>query len=74
MSNTVQAAKEPHKKAAIDRKSAEHHNRVADAAYFHAEHRGFNGGDPVSDWLTAEAEIEAAQSSKAGDIKAHKLP
>jgi hypothetical protein len=32
---------------------------VAEAAYFLAEHRGFNGGDPVADWLQAEAEVDA---------------
>jgi chromosome segregation ATPase len=31
---------------------------IAEAAYFRAEHRGF-GGDPVSDWLEAENEIDA---------------
>jgi Protein of unknown function (DUF2934) len=32
---------------------------VAVAAYFHAEHRGFDGGDPLADWLAAETEIDA---------------
>jgi len=31
---------------------------VAEAAYFHAERRGFVGGDPGLDWAEAEAEIE----------------
>lgn len=48
----------------LDRNAAEHHDehheQIAVAAYFHAEHRGFNGGDPVADWLAAEAEINAA--------------
>ena len=30
---------------------------VAEAAYLRAEKRGFVGGDPVEDWLQAEAEI-----------------
>lgn len=30
---------------------------VAVAAYFRAEHRGFASGDPVQDWVQAEAEI-----------------
>ena len=30
---------------------------IAEAAYYHAERRGFQGGDPVADWLTAEREI-----------------
>ena len=31
---------------------------IAEAAYFPAEHRGFQGGDPLDDWLQAEAEID----------------
>lgn len=33
------------------------HRMIAEAAYFMAEQRGFNGGDPVQDWLEAEAGI-----------------
>lgn len=32
---------------------------IATAAYYRAELRGFNGGDPVADWLAAEAEIDS---------------
>ncbi|HEX7080439.1 MAG TPA: DUF2934 domain-containing protein [Gammaproteobacteria bacterium] len=32
---------------------------IAEAAYFRAERRGFSGGDPVPDWIEAEAEIDA---------------
>lgn len=32
---------------------------IAEAAYFKAERRAFNGGDPVRDWCEAEAEIDA---------------
>jgi len=67
MSHNVHGAKGLHKQAAIDHKAAEHHlkaaahhDHVAVAAYYLAEHRGFKGGDPVADWLAAEAEIEAA--------------
>jgi archaellum component FlaC len=31
---------------------------IAEAAYFHAEKRGFAGGDAMQDWLEAEAEID----------------
>lgn len=31
---------------------------VADAAYYIAQRRGFDGGDPMADWLAAEAQIE----------------
>ena len=30
---------------------------VSVAAYFRAECRGFHGGDPVTDWLEAEAAL-----------------
>ncbi|MDE2259892.1 MAG: DUF2934 domain-containing protein [Betaproteobacteria bacterium] len=32
---------------------------IAVAAYYRAEHRDFDGGDSVEDWLAAEAEIDA---------------
>jgi hypothetical protein len=35
----------------------ERYRLIAEAAYFRAEARGFQGGDPVADWLEAEAEI-----------------
>jgi hypothetical protein len=31
---------------------------IAEAAYFHAERRGFEGGDPDQDWYRAEQEID----------------
>jgi len=34
------------------------HHMIAEAAYYIAEHRGFNGGDSVQDWLLAETEID----------------
>jgi hypothetical protein len=33
---------------------------IAIAAYYLAERRGFNGGDPLQDWLVAESEIDTA--------------
>lgn len=41
----------------VDQEQRQH--MIAEAAYFLAEHRGFGGGDPVQDWLTAEAEIDS---------------
>ena len=32
---------------------------VAEAAYYRARQRGFAAGDPVRDWIEAEAEIDA---------------
>lgn len=34
------------------------HRMIAEAAYYIAEQRGFNGGDSVRDWLLAENEID----------------
>lgn len=31
---------------------------IAEAAYYRAEHRGFQSGDPQQDWLEAEVEIK----------------
>jgi choline dehydrogenase-like flavoprotein len=42
---------------------------IAEAAYYRAERRGFDGGDPVSDWLEAEAEIDAILEGR--DISIH---
>ena len=35
----------------------EWHHRIAEAAYFMAERRGFQDGCPVQDWLEAERQI-----------------
>jgi F0F1-type ATP synthase membrane subunit b/b' len=39
--------------------SGQRRQMIAEAAYFRAERRGFNGGDPVADWIDAEAEVDA---------------
>lgn len=33
--------------------------KIAEAAYFLAQQRGFTGGDPVQDWLEAERMLDA---------------
>ncbi len=43
---------------------AERVQRIALAAYYRAERRGFQGGDPVADWLEAEAEVDAELNSE----------
>ncbi len=40
---------------------------IAQAAYFHAEERGFQGGDPVADWLLAETQVDALLSPAERD-------
>jgi hypothetical protein len=39
---------------------------IAEAAYFRAEARGFEGGDSVRDWLEAEAEVDAILRKNRG--------
>jgi hypothetical protein len=45
---------QPMKDDAIDSRQ----RMIAEAAYYRAEKRGFVGGDPLHDWLDAEAEID----------------
>lgn len=40
----------------------ERHHLIAQAAYFRAERRGFQGGCPVQDWLEAEHEVSQLYS------------
>jgi hypothetical protein len=35
---------------------------IEEAAYFKAEQRGFQGGDPVADWLMSEQEVDTLLS------------
>ncbi len=39
---------------------------IAEAAYFHAERRGFAPGGEVQDWLSAEAEVDALLKAAGG--------
>jgi hypothetical protein len=39
--------------------AADRHSLIATAAYYRAQQRAFDGGDELSDWLAAEAEIDA---------------
>jgi Protein of unknown function (DUF2934) len=50
--NSTQAADHATTERPLDRA-----RMIADAAYFRAERRGFQGGDPLADWLEAEAQI-----------------
>jgi hypothetical protein len=38
---------------------------IAEAAYRRAERRGFDGGDPVADWLESEREVDVLMSRSA---------
>jgi DNA repair exonuclease SbcCD ATPase subunit len=39
--------------------AAQRRQMIAEAAYFRAEKRGFDGGDALRDWCEAEAEVDA---------------
>ncbi len=47
-------------KMAVKPTAAERQRRIAEAAYFLAQRRGFAGGSAVQDWLTAERNVDAA--------------
>ena len=49
-------------------KPEERQQMIAVAAYYRAEQRGFTNGDPVQDWLEAEAEV----AIRLGDVEAGK--
>jgi hypothetical protein len=44
-------------RAEIDDRTVALHAKIADAAYFRAEKRGFEAGHELDDWLAAESEI-----------------
>jgi Protein of unknown function (DUF2934) len=49
--------------------SEQRHRMIETAAYFRAEKRGFAGGDPVTDWIEAEREIDVLfQSPEDADL------
>lgn len=55
----------------------ERHRMIAEAAYFRAERRGFQGGDSFQDWLAAEVEIDKllgapTQQQEAQELAAYK--
>ena len=45
------------KKRTVSVSEDERRGMIAEAAYYLAQQRGFTGGDPTSDWLQAEAQI-----------------
>lgn len=61
---------EPRRKASAKSETAKKRNgdgtdrieRIAVAAYYRAEARGFAPGEAMDDWLTAEAEVDRSAS------------
>lgn len=52
-------------RTAIDLSPEQRHEMIEQAAYFRAERRGFQEGDPVADWLLSEQEIDMSVSKGA---------
>jgi predicted nucleic acid-binding Zn-ribbon protein len=49
-----------------------HKEMIAVAAYYRAEHRRFHEGDPLTDWLEAEAEIEQIFQAEPSQLMSEK--
>lgn len=47
----------------------ERYNKIAQAAYYRAEQRGYEPGHEVEDWLAAEAEVDAEMRGTGTSIK-----
>jgi hypothetical protein len=58
----AKATRSRNKPAVINITDEQRLDMIAEAAYFKAEQRGFQGGDPEQDWLAAESEIDALLS------------
>ena len=52
-------------KKAVEVSAGSRHEMIAKAAYYRAEKRSFQGGDPVADWLFCEKQIDARLSKTA---------
>lgn len=52
----------------------ERRRMIAEAAYYRALRRGFSGGDPVTDWLAAEREINERLMQPSGPRRASAAP
>lgn len=69
MATVTKISKSPRKKTVRQSKVTEvtleaRHRMIAEAAYYKAEERNFATGDPKSDWLKAEVEIDAHLDKK----------
>lgn len=53
------------KESQIDVTPEERRRMIAEAAYFHAEQRGFQGGDEAQDWFEAEQEVDRLLARQA---------
>jgi Protein of unknown function (DUF2934) len=72
MATVTKISKSPRKKTVRQSKVTEvtleaRHRMIAEAAYYKAAERNFATGDPKSDWLKAEVEIDANLDKKQGN-------
>jgi phosphoenolpyruvate-protein kinase (PTS system EI component) len=51
----------------------ERQKMIAEAAYFRAEERGFDGGDAMADWIEAEAEVNERLRQMEHDASMERL-
>ena len=65
--STGQTARTRRKTAAVTPtlSADQRHAMIAERAYLRAELRGFQGGDPVQDWLQGEKEVDALLTRSA---------
>jgi len=66
-SKKAKATKAPRRRANSKREKvnlshALREEMIREAAYYRAEKRGFQGGDPLADWLSSEEEVNTALS------------
>lgn len=60
------AAKAADKKPVGPISTEQRRQLIAQTAYFRALSRGFEGGDPVADWLDAEREVDQLLARRGG--------
>jgi phosphoenolpyruvate-protein kinase (PTS system EI component) len=51
----------------------ERQKMIAEAAYFRAKERGFDGGDAIADWIEAEAEVNERLRQMEHDASVERL-
>lgn len=66
--STASTRKSPTRARAADINPEIRYRMIAEAAYLRAEQRGFDGGDPLEDWLTAEREVDLLLAERATQI------
>lgn len=58
--STVKISANERNVPSLGREAEDRRRMISEAAYYLAEKRNFQGGDPMDDWLRAESEIDKA--------------